>query len=134
MSIPTNLDIAAVSYNGTSIPLATGDSVTKTTFTISAEDATTYATGLYTISDITCNYYIIVGQRTTGNGGYVWMYTPEARVFMYINSSSLAIFALNPTNIRTNNTYSRLVNNHPAIQSLNASYPLYADTYDIVYW
>lgn len=112
-----------------------GGNVSSGTFTISAEDASTYATSEYTVSDITCeNGYIIRAQRTTTNGEYLWIHSSLVQMHQYLNASvSQAQGGTSLTDL-SNNARAKIVNNHPVIQATNSSFPLIEGTYDILYW
>lgn len=110
-----------------------GGNVSTGTFTISAEDASTYATSEYTVSEITCeNGYIIVAQRDSTNGQYWWICCPIMTNSQYLNNTSLQGGV--PLSAKTSSNMAQLVNKHPVIQATNASFPLIAGTYDILYW
>lgn len=104
-----------------------GGGISTGTFTISAEDASTYATSEYTVDDITCqNGYVIVAQRQSGNGMFYFVHTPIISLSGYKNGNNISGGGT------SNNA--KLVEGHPVIKAINASFPLVADTYDIIYW
>lgn len=110
-----------------------GGNVSSGTFIISAEDASTYATSEYTVSDITCeNGYIICAQRDSTNGQYSWVHSSILQLTQYLNGTQLS--AGNGLSAKTESAYAKLVNNHPVIKATNSSFPLIAGTYDILYW
>lgn len=120
--------------NSMTVSVGGGSSgVTQGTFEISAADASTYATSEYTVSSITCeNGYIIVAQRQSTNGDFVWVHSSIYQNHQYLNNTSIQ----GGPNLSTykNNPNCKLVNNHPVIKATNASFPLIAGTYDIIYW
>lgn len=110
-----------------------GSGVSQGTFEISAADASAYATSEYTVSSITCeNGYIIVAQRQNTNGDFVWVHSAIYQNHQYLNGSNIQ----GGTNLSgyKNNPNCKLVNKHPVIKATNASFPLIAGTYDIIYW
>lgn len=102
-------------------------SVSTGTFTISAEDASTHATSAYTVDGITCqNGYVIVAQRQSGNGMFYFVHTSIISLSGYKNGSSVSGGGTSSN--------AKLVDGHPVIKAINSSFPLIADTYDIIYW
>lgn len=120
--------------NSMTVSVGGGSSgVTQGTFEISAADASAHATSEYTVSSITCqNGYIIVAQRVSTNGQYWWVYCPIMTNSQYLNGTNIqgGVSLAN----HTSSNMAKLVNNHPVIKGTNASFPLIAGTYDIIYW